>query len=110
MPLNLSLTLSIILDYLDVDQLRDFDTSEAARAKTFEDLVIPTSFRTTLVALVDDHASGNRHPLRKTKARAATQIDLVRGKGRGLIILLHGPPGTGKTSTAETIAAYRKSK
>jgi SpoVK/Ycf46/Vps4 family AAA+-type ATPase len=36
----------------------------------------------------------------------SVQIDLVRGKGRGLIILLHGPPGSGKTSTAETIAAY----
>lgn len=32
--------------------------------------------------------------------------DLVKGKGRGLIILLHGAPGVGKTSTAETIAAY----
>jgi ATP-dependent Lon protease len=37
-----------------------------------------------------------------------TQIDLVRGKGQGLIILLHGPPGSGKTSTAETIAAYTR--
>ncbi|KAH8679494.1 P-loop containing nucleoside triphosphate hydrolase protein [Ilyonectria robusta] len=35
-------------------------------------------------------------------------MDLVRGKGRGLIILLHGPPGVGKTSTAETIAAYSR--
>jgi SpoVK/Ycf46/Vps4 family AAA+-type ATPase len=35
-------------------------------------------------------------------------MDLVRGKGHGLIILLHGPPGSGKTSTAETIAAYTK--
>ncbi len=38
----------------------------------------------------------------------STQMDLVHGKGRGLIILLHGPPGVGKTSTAETIAAYTK--
>jgi AAA+ superfamily predicted ATPase len=42
------------------------------------------------------------------KAMKLTQIDIVRGKGQGLIILLHGPPGSGKTSTAETIAAYTR--
>lgn len=31
-------------------------------------------------------------------------LSIVKGKGRGLIILLHGVPGVGKTSTAETIA------
>ncbi|OTA00684.1 hypothetical protein A9Z42_0009310 [Trichoderma parareesei] len=31
-------------------------------------------------------------------------VDLVRGKGNGLVILLHGPPGTGKTLTAEAVA------
>jgi SpoVK/Ycf46/Vps4 family AAA+-type ATPase len=35
--------------------------------------------------------------------------DIVEGKGRGLVILLHGPPGVGKTLTAETLAlATRK--
>lgn len=30
--------------------------------------------------------------------------DIVRGKGKGLIVLLHGAPGVGKTSTAECVA------
>ncbi|KAH7009378.1 P-loop containing nucleoside triphosphate hydrolase protein, partial [Microdochium trichocladiopsis] len=30
--------------------------------------------------------------------------DLVQGKGRGINFLLHGPPGVGKTLTAETLA------
>lgn len=32
------------------------------------------------------------------------EFDLVRDKGRGLIVLLHGVPGVGKTSTAECVA------
>ncbi|KAH8892612.1 hypothetical protein GQ53DRAFT_685976, partial [Thozetella sp. PMI_491] len=31
-------------------------------------------------------------------------LDLIRGKGTGLFILLHGVPGVGKTATAEAIA------
>jgi SpoVK/Ycf46/Vps4 family AAA+-type ATPase len=30
--------------------------------------------------------------------------DIIHGKGQGLIILLHGAPGVGKTSTAECVA------
>ncbi|KAI0112503.1 hypothetical protein GGR51DRAFT_507326 [Nemania sp. FL0031] len=34
--------------------------------------------------------------------------DLVRGKGRGLVILLHGAPGVGKTATAEAVALWHR--
>ncbi|PVH93327.1 P-loop containing nucleoside triphosphate hydrolase protein, partial [Periconia macrospinosa] len=32
--------------------------------------------------------------------------DFIAGKGRSIVLLLHGPPGVGKTSTAECIAAH----
>ncbi|EEU39480.1 uncharacterized protein NECHADRAFT_94444 [Fusarium vanettenii 77-13-4] len=31
-------------------------------------------------------------------------LDIIEGKGQGLLVLLHGGPGTGKTLTAESIA------
>ncbi|KAK3360425.1 hypothetical protein B0T25DRAFT_515719 [Lasiosphaeria hispida] len=34
--------------------------------------------------------------------------DHIKGKGKGLIILPHGPPGVGKTFTAESIADYTR--
>jgi hypothetical protein len=34
--------------------------------------------------------------------------DVIRGKGRGVIMLLSGPPGVGKTLTAESVAEMMK--
>ncbi|PVI07506.1 P-loop containing nucleoside triphosphate hydrolase protein [Periconia macrospinosa] len=94
--------------YLNIDLVEDIDQESAeARAAGFDDLVIPTRYRNLLVALVDSHVSGLQRGIEKKK-KAPTQVDIVRGKGQGLIVLLHGPPGAGKTSTAETIAAYTR--
>jgi SpoVK/Ycf46/Vps4 family AAA+-type ATPase len=39
---------------------------------------------------------------------STTTKDIIEGKGKGLIILLHGGPGTGKTLTAESVAELAK--
>ncbi|KAI1080425.1 P-loop containing nucleoside triphosphate hydrolase protein [Whalleya microplaca] len=88
----------------------EIDESDDARKTGFKELVIPPKYRKLLVSLVETHTSDTRVKSDLSKSDSTEepvrQIDLVRGKGLGLMILLHGPPGSGKTSTAETIAAY----
>ncbi|KAI9674563.1 MAG: hypothetical protein M1822_009058 [Bathelium mastoideum] len=56
-------------------------------------LVIPPARKELVVALVDNY--------RKQEEQFD---DIIKGKGQGLVILLAGEPGTGKTLTAESIA------
>lgn len=47
--------------------------------------------------------------IEKAKSGMLYTQDFIRGKGRGLLIMLHGEPGTGKTATAEVVAqTYRR--
>ncbi|TGJ87253.1 hypothetical protein E0Z10_g1564 [Xylaria hypoxylon] len=41
---------------------------------------------------------------KNNQIEAENSTDLITGKGNGLIMLLHGGPGTGKTLTAESVA------
>ncbi|KAF5531223.1 TOB3 (member of AAA-ATPase family) [Fusarium napiforme] len=62
---------------------------------TFDLLVLPSGHREMVESLVTQHF------LDKASAYSETdEVDIVRGKGKGLILLLHGAPGVGKTTTA----------
>ena len=56
----------------------------------FHGLVLPENQKKLISSLVE----------RQDHQRDDGFDDLIRGKGRGLIFLLHGPPGVGKTYTA----------
>ncbi|KAI1131336.1 AAA family ATPase [Nemania abortiva] len=58
----------------------------------FERLVLESSKKELIKALVHIHMSNSE------------SADIIEGKGNGLIVLLHGGPGTGKTLTAESVA------
>ncbi|KAH8900654.1 P-loop containing nucleoside triphosphate hydrolase protein [Thozetella sp. PMI_491] len=67
-------------------------------------LVIDESRRSTLVSLAESYARLDRHGRELTWQ--PWSADYVDGKGNGLIFLLHGGPGVGKTFTAECIANF----
>lgn len=55
----------------------------------FDGLVLPRHQKALICSLVTDYQ--NKH---------SGFDDMIKGKGKGLIFLLHGPPGVGKTLTA----------
>lgn len=64
------------------------------RTENFNDLVLPKRHRVMVSSLVKMHSTGTK-PVDGVDATMAddqedTQEDLVRGKGKGLILLLHG--------------------
>lgn len=63
----------------------------------WKDLEIPEGHKNVVQALIETQFS-------KDKSKN-THFDLVREKGKGVILLLHGVPGVGKTATAECVAA-----
>ncbi|KAK1623245.1 AAA family ATPase [Colletotrichum phormii] len=68
----------------------------------FGQLVLPDSQKELVQALVAEHTA------RATDPNSSAFDDIVKGKGKGLILVLHGPPGVGKTLTAECVAEFSR--
>lgn len=66
--------------------------------EAFDSLVLPDRIKLNLKGLVSSHRFN----------AAKTIDDVIQGKGKGLNVVLHGPPGVGKTLTGESIAEYLK--
>ncbi|KAK8030108.1 P-loop containing nucleoside triphosphate hydrolase protein [Apiospora rasikravindrae] len=90
--------------------LRISDLSEVKFENDFKNLMLSEEYKSTIKALVATHENSRdgSAELPASSGSVWSGIDLVRGKGTGLILLLHGAPGVGKTSTAECVADNTK--
>jgi SpoVK/Ycf46/Vps4 family AAA+-type ATPase len=79
-------------DRQDLTKFHDIPWSEHA----FDSLVLDSSEKDLLLALVDRDEFRTAKPFH----------DFISGKGQGMIMLLSGPPGVGKTLTAESVAEH----
>ncbi|KAI1121218.1 hypothetical protein F5Y10DRAFT_288721 [Nemania abortiva] len=77
---------------------------EVEQHSEWEDLILPPGHQKMVQAMVETHTKD----IKSIKEGKSAGMDLVRGKGRGCIILLHGVPGVGKTSTAECVATHTR--
>ncbi|KAA1473223.1 P-loop containing nucleoside triphosphate hydrolase protein [Dentipellis sp. KUC8613] len=83
-----------------VDNVCDIEWSSSM----FDQLDMEAGNKGILRALVEEHASRRS----EVDENADTFDDFVHGKGMGLIFNLHGPPGVGKTLTAEAVGEVTK--
>ena len=70
-----------------IGSVKDIEYNENA----FESLVLPEDHKELILALTESQV-----------ANKETFDDVIQGKGKGMIMLLSGPPGVGKTLTAES--------
>ncbi|KAI0911073.1 P-loop containing nucleoside triphosphate hydrolase protein [Ustulina deusta] len=83
----------------ELDMTHVFGVAPLVAGEGFDELVLPPGHGDMVKSMIRQHLRD-----RKLSSVNRDKTDVVRGKGRGLIMLLHGVPGVGKTSTAECVA------
>ena len=76
-----------------IDRITDIDFNTNA----FESLVLPEDQKELILSFAESQTM-----------HTTTFDDVISGKGRGHITLLSGPPGVGKTLTAESVAEHMR--
>ncbi|KAJ2984565.1 hypothetical protein NUW58_g5996 [Xylaria curta] len=79
----------------ELDMTHVFEVAALGAGEGFDELVLPAGHGDMVKSMIRQHLRD-----RNLSLINRDKTDVVRGKGRGLIILLHGVPGVGKTSTA----------
>ncbi|KAF8426203.1 P-loop containing nucleoside triphosphate hydrolase protein [Tirmania nivea] len=82
---------------LSVSHISDIEWNTGA----FDSLVLPESQKRIVRALVESHS-------KQSTKKGSGFDDFIKGKGKGLVAVLHGRPGVGKTLTAEGISEFLK--
>ena len=77
--------------FLDIDYIRPIQR----HGEGFNSLILPEGVPRLVEGLVQAHSSHDRNvpSISNGHEQEVHQVDVVRGKGKGLIILLHGVPG-----------------
>ncbi|KAI3004064.1 hypothetical protein CBS147346_5054 [Aspergillus niger] len=83
--------------------VRGFDLRRVSEERiTLDHVQIKPGHRRIIRSTVSSHFTKIHHE--RSRDTILYTPDMIRGKGRGLVILLHGAPGVGKTATAEAVA------